>query len=842
MMINAAREFDAGVFLRDALLNKVLLPLNILLFSLPLMAVQPTLSESTVNSSVSERPDAPPRPVSDTDELPEMSLMLEIVINGRQTQDITPVSYRSGHYYITSEAFNRLGLPLKITDSPEVEIDTLKDVQASYESNTQQLLITVPSNWLPEQQIKDYKTQSFEQAESTLGLLFNYDIYASHNSGDTESNAVSAYTEQRLLGAIGVLSNNGIYNQNLNSDTNNNTDSRYLRYDTKWYYNDEKRMLKYSIGDIITDALSWSTSIRLGGLQIGRNFSTRPDLITYPLPQFAGQAAVPSAVDVYIDSYKYSSSNVNPGPFTIETVPYINGAGNANVVVTDPLGRQVNTSVSFYVSSELLQQGLSDFSLSAGKIRNNYGLKNFDYDNNAASTTLRYGLTNWMTLEGRAEGASQLNVEGIGANLKLGSFGILSGSYSQSHAQKDAFKAANAPTLSPDITPSDNHSLNGNQSSVGYSYTQRYFGINAQRVIRSGGYGDLSSYKSTYRLDKQVDQITANTSFDQYGSIGIGYFDVHQSDNHRFRLLNLSYSVPLFKNSSLYASVNREIGASGYSAQVIISIPLGDWGGASVSSSRDENNNWTHQANYNRAAPTDGGLGWNLSYAKNPSGQTDYKQASLDLSARKMRLQGGIYGSDQQTYWGEVSGSVVAIKQNLYASRTISDSFALISTTGYPDIPVRYENQPLGKTDSNGYLLIPTVTSYTHGKYEIDPIGLPADVKVPVVEQYRSVKQSSGTVIEFPVSKILPATLTLVDSTGTPLPRGSIIYLNGQDNVSYVGWDGDSYLENIAAENNLVVQRADNRAQCYVHFTLPTPEPTGVITLNTLVCSEEGKP
>jgi outer membrane usher protein FimD/PapC len=40
------------------------------------------------------------------------------------------------------------------------------------------------------------------------------------------------------------------------------------------------------------------------GFQVQRNYSTRPDLITYPLPQFIGQAALPSTVDLIINGQK----------------------------------------------------------------------------------------------------------------------------------------------------------------------------------------------------------------------------------------------------------------------------------------------------------------------------------------------------------------------------------------------------------------------------------------------------------------------------------------------------------------------------------------------------------
>ncbi len=46
-------------------------------------------------------------------------------------------------------------------------------------------------------------------------------------------------------------------------------------------------------GDVISDALSWSSSVRMGGISYGRDFSLRPDHRTWPLPEFSGEAAVP---------------------------------------------------------------------------------------------------------------------------------------------------------------------------------------------------------------------------------------------------------------------------------------------------------------------------------------------------------------------------------------------------------------------------------------------------------------------------------------------------------------------------------------------------------------------
>lgn len=49
------------------------------------------------------------------------------------------------------------------------------------------------------------------------------------------------------------------------------------------------------------------------------------------------------------------------------------------MVTTDALGRQVSTTLPFYVTSSLLQQGLSDYSVAAGSLRRDYAVRDFSY-------------------------------------------------------------------------------------------------------------------------------------------------------------------------------------------------------------------------------------------------------------------------------------------------------------------------------------------------------------------------------------------------------------------------------------------------------------------------------
>src|SRR5690606_2669270 len=205
----------------------------------------------------------------------------------------------------------------------------------------------------------------------------------------------------------------------------------YIRYDTTLTLTNEDDATVWNIGDVITDSLSWSNSVRLGGIRYGRDFSVRPDLVTWPLPQFSGEAAVPTSVDVFINGYRAGNTRLQPGPFTLTNLPYINGAGDAVLVTTDALGRQVSTTLPFYVASEVLQGGVSGAALAVGRRRRKYGIDNFDYGPAAGSGTLRYGLADYLTLEGHGEAAQELALGGAGAVIKLGQFGVVKPDWAQ---------------------------------------------------------------------------------------------------------------------------------------------------------------------------------------------------------------------------------------------------------------------------------------------------------------------------------------------------------------------------------------------------------------------------
>lgn len=280
--------------------------------------------------------DLPPPP-TELSAVADATLYLDLTVNQMPKAELVPVQQRAGRLYIDSEVLRAAGLALPGDPSGDVALDAVAGMHAEYNSQNQQLLLDVPPGWLPDQQVGERTLYPPTDARSSFGAVFNYDLYL--NDTDDSGTYLAAWNELRVFDSWGTVSSTGQWRHSFNGVTRSGTGDGFLRYDTTWRFTDEQRLLTFEAGDLITAALPWSSSVRVGGLQLSRDFAARPDLVTYPLPAFAGEAAVPTSLELFINGYRTSTTELQAGPYTLTNVPFINGAGEAVVVTTDTLGR-----------------------------------------------------------------------------------------------------------------------------------------------------------------------------------------------------------------------------------------------------------------------------------------------------------------------------------------------------------------------------------------------------------------------------------------------------------------------------------------------------------------------
>lgn len=779
------------------------------------LAVASVLCISPISSSAETFSELPPPPAMENNASGQQ-YMLELVVNQGQRGDIVPVERKNGDFWLRRGDLERAGIPADKLQGQQIDVNQLSGAKVEYDERRQRLLLTVPPAWLPGQTIGQQSNAPRFPGRASNGALLNYDFYATRT--DNAGSRLSSWNELRFFGPAGQFSTNGVYTQQLEGGVAGQQEG-YIRYDT-WFSNEnENAAISWRAGDLVTDALSWSNSVRLGGVQIGRDFSVRPDLVTYPLPAFSGQAAVPSSVDLFINGYRSTQADVQPGPWSLTNVPFVNGAGDAVITTTDAVGRQITTTLPFYVSSSLLKTGLSDYSFSAGAIRENYGIDNFDYGAAAASGSYRYGLTDWLTLESHAEGSDSVAMGGAGGLVKLGSWGVINGALAQSQM---------------DGNP-------GTQYSWGYQYNNSWFSLGTQHILRSADFGNLAlvgsrgdNANTSYSLSRRSAQYTASVSLNDYGSLGLAYLDISGGNGDRTRLMNLSWSKNLWGNSSLSISASRDQEQGDWSGAISLIIPFGEQSSASISTERDQQGNNNQRLYVSRAMPTDGGFAYDAAWANQGSDSGDYRQASLRYRNNKIDTSAGFYGdNDNTTQWADLTGSVVLMDNRVFAANDINDAFVVVKTD-YPDVTVRYENQTMGRTDNEGYLLVPSISSYYGAKYDIDTLDLPADRTAPKVEQRFAVKRKSGYLLNFPVERLRAASVVLHDNNGQPLPISSQV-LRPNQATEYVGWDGIVWMENLTAENPIHVSTPDGRS-CDTKLTIADGQPKALETYGPLTC------
>ncbi|HEY4435540.1 MAG TPA: fimbria/pilus outer membrane usher protein [Lelliottia sp.] len=750
----------------------------------------------------------------------EAVFQLSVVINHYDTGLVVPVTQRNGTFFISSADLLRAGLPPEQVPNGEVDLSRLAHVRVEYDSAAQRLLLSVPRDWVSTRVTPFGGQTAQSKPQYGRGALLNYDLYTNHT--EHIGGQASLWHEFRYFNENGSLSSTGYTRKSFAGDSGQQ--EGYVRYDTTVMITNEDDATTWTAGDVISDALSWSSSVRMGGISYGRDFSLRPDLVTWPLPEFSGEAAVPTSVDLFINGYRSGSTQLQPGPFTLTNLPYINGAGDAVLITTDALGRQVSTTMPFYVTSDLLKQGLSDGAVTLGSLRRSYGIKNFDYGPAAGSGSYRYGLTDWLTLEGHGEAAEELALGGAGTVVKLGQLGVVNGSYTHSRMRGD----------------------DGGQINWGYQYSTSAFSLATQHSRRDRGYGNLALYdqptiydehdQPIASLSRNTDQYSLTFNLGNYGNIGAAWIGVESFDNQKTELLNLSWSRNLWGSSSIYLAASRDQQRGDWTVAMSLQIPIGERDSAAVTFENTPDSGSTQRINYNHSMPSDGGLSWNMAWA-NQSRSQNYQQATLGWRNNNIEVQGGGYGEqDMMTWWGEAMGSIVLMDNELFAANKINDAFVVISTDGHPNVPVNYENQPVGKTNHNGYLLVSGVSAYYPASYSINTLNLPADTRLKETERRVAIRRHSGYLVDFPMEQERVASVILHDPQGEAIPVGSQVKRAARS-TAVVGYDGIAWLENLNDVNPLEVILPEGK-RCYATLTIGANPDHKLQTFGPLTCRE----
>lgn len=732
-----------------------------------------------------------------------MELQLEVTINGQPSQYI--VGFRIEQNGSLSALRGdletlRIALPDDGLDEEWVALFDVPELSYIYDEPRQTVAITLPPDRLIATQVNASAMEALEKiSPSPPGVIMNYSLYAA--GGYRPAGAAMAFEGASLLVDGRAVSRFGVLRQSGSVVTTEFGTAETTRLNTTWEYSDPKRQLSWKAGDLISGALPWTRSIRMGGVQIQRDFSTRPDLITMPLPSFSGTAALPSTLEVYVGNARTYSTEIPAGPFDISDVPVLSGGGTARLVLRDAQGREQEVEQEYFTSPELMAPGLFDFSAEVGYARTDAGNKSFAYDDDPlAALSLRYGLSERVTLLGHAEGGAGLLNASIGGNLSLGDWGWL--------------------TAGTGVSLKDNET--GHLFHASWSKQIGVIGLSAATTRTWKDYLDLADvtartltpeemvgrFNATSRTTT-VDQLALGTRLPwEEASINLGVVNMETANDERSTIGSVSFSQGLPAGVSAYASGFLDLHTGrdyGLFAGFSMDIGGGRAASTTVSGSGSGMSGTANVAGYGATA-TGNAYQWRLAHSEGGQRAT---AAALDLEIGKAQLR-AMLSHQGDSASGNVSadGAISLLPGGVYVTRRIDDAFAVVDV-GAPGVVVMSENRPVGTTGSSGKLLVPDLRAFQSNRISIDASALPLNADVSVTSVSVRPARGSGALVAFKAREAPAAALVIInDSHGRPIELGAQVALGENAERFTVGYDGETYIQGLASENSIMVETA----------------------------------
>ncbi|HRY07102.1 MAG TPA: fimbria/pilus outer membrane usher protein [Hyphomicrobiaceae bacterium] len=736
-----------------------------------------------------------PLPVTPSVKATGVTLILSVSVN-RVEHGLAQFQMIDGRLWASPATLRDLGLRLDgdmtVAESSPQDQNLLSLNEAfgtetlRYDPAMQTLAIMVPSGKLAvgTSQLNPVRQDRAVVASST-GALLNYDVYLNRADGQF---SVNGYTEARVFSGTAMMENTALVNAW--EQEGSGWSSQVIRMDTSFTYSLPDKRLSLRAGDTLTRSTSWSRPTRIGGLRFGTDFALQPYLITAPIPAFYGDATLPSTVDLYINGVKQYSGDVSPGPFEVGSgLTRVNGAGAAQLVVTDALGQVTTLNFPFYETPALLRKGLTDWSVEIGKVRENYGITSFDYAKQiVASASARTGISDRFTIEAHGEASSSLVNAGVGGTLLLPFGGTVSANLAGSHTDGQT----------------------GHREEIGLGWMNSRFNLSATVQRASKDYSDIADqYGAPVPVSRELATVGYNTG--RFGAFSASYVSQRYAGEDRFSYASANWSKQLGKRFSINASANQSLtGRKETSFFLTLSFTPGDrdYMTAGVQATDDRT---SASVGYRRSLPTEGGLGWAADAVVDKDRIQASAQADLLGSWGQLTAGARSIGHYQSGYVG-YSGAIVAMGGDVELSRKVDDGFALVSTNGVPDVPVLVHNREVGHTRGNGKLLVTGLNPYENNKISIDTSTLPASFNVAGIEGEAVPAAGAGVGIRFDLTAVRSVLMTLVDDSGNYVPAGVRGYFGERpDRPYYVGYDGQLFIEDAIAGGTLVLTNEEKK-------------------------------
>ena len=669
-------------------------------------------------------------------------MVIQIGVNGVTRGEFFVERQESGRFLFPVADIPALGLLITPQKSMAIgavsyfSLEEFPEISISFDEGQLSLLLTSPPQYLPAS-IIDFSRQRHSQVQRPLetSAFVNYRL-------DFETDSRTDETVSGLASEVGFRRRNLLFLSGQRYETST-AEAHLTRQMTSatWEWRDELR--RFIVGDAIAPAGLVVPSVRFGGVTISRNFEIDPVFIQYPTFDYAGSIAGPGEIDIYQNGFKLRTEKLQPGPFQLENLTGAPGYGNIELVLRDQFGRESRLSTPFYLADQLLKPGLQEYSYSAGLRRDGYGSNEDSYSSAVLLGRHRYGWNRTLTVGYSLQAGDGLFMVSPYLDILAGTAGIVS-------------LAAGGSA--------------GNQGGGGggllrYAFNRRPFSTSLEYQFFSESWQTLSETVGTGASLQQ--QIRGTIG---WGSLTAGSLTINLAQRNFYNgspqtSLGAMYGRRLFDKVScnLFIQQTRDE-SSNLSAFAILTYSPSDHPQTALRFETQSGAS-SQAIDVQRSAPAGAGYGY-LATAGHRSGDTGsapYLEASGEHRSRYLNLWG-------RGYWeGGAAGSATAVSLatagaltwvggHFEPSRPVEDSFALVRVGTLPEVKVYRNGEEVGKTDKEGLILIPGLSSYYDNRISIADTDIPLDQRISMVEYYLSPPARSGSCVDFDVVRSQPIT------------------------------------------------------------------------------------
>ena len=562
---------------------------------------------------------------------------------------------------------------------------------------------------------------------------------------------------------------------------------RFSRGSSQAIWDDRQNGRRVIVGDVVSSAGAYGTSITAGGILVAKDYDMLPDVIKQPTASLQTSSALPAQVEVAVDGSTIYRANVGPGPISLNNLLLYGGTRNVRVTVTDASGRREVLEQPFLFTDTVLAQGLHDYSYFLGK-RSELGADNaWHYRELAWQGFHRYGVNDHLTVAAGGEGNRDFTNAGAGITLRSDTLGLLSLDLLGS---RDRLAGTFAPGWS-----------------ARYTYATPLGSLVLGKRHFGGGFRSFISGALAPNL-RDESRIGVATQFGQFSlalDLARSTDDLATHDTGSFRMAT---SIGRRTTLSAELQARRDNGVRDWGAFVFLRHELdGDrWVGSSVHASPGRP---TFELETGKQLSQGEGVGYRLGLASGTQGDAGGVDTSLSANwnLRPVTLEfigsSPLRGSGSRFAEVAASGAVVAVDNYWGLTRRVDDGFVL-ARLGVPQkgVDVLVNNQVQGTTDANGVLFIPQVTSFGRQDVSVDAKQLGMQYSLPVQRQTISTAYRSGTIVDFggkQVHAVAGMVWKLVGGRRAPVVSRALT-LKGPGGTLAIetGLAGDFYLEDAA--------------------------------------------